>query len=123
MPSTKQQVQDIIRAAAFACSEIEAEAQEAGPDPETIASIQTGMIIAIASVHGIKMDNAAAADLLRTLSSHILGGQLPVSRQALAGWLPGIDNGMNGSNATAVTEAIGWTANSHFDQVEAKTKT
>ena len=122
MPSTKQQVQDIIRAASFACSEIDAEAQEAGPGPEAIASIQTGMIIAIASVHGIKMDNAAAADLLHTLASHMQGGQLPVSRQALAGWLPGIDNGINGSKATAVTEAIGWTANSHFDQVEAKTK-
>jgi uncharacterized protein (DUF697 family) len=78
------------------------------------------MIIAIASEHGVGITNASAADLLLTLSATVLGRQVPFSRQALVGWLPGIDNDINDSTAAALTEAIGWAANSHFEQTEAK---
>jgi uncharacterized protein (DUF697 family) len=48
--------------------------------------------------------------------------QVLFSRQALVGWLPGIDNVSNDSTAAALTEAIGWAASSYFDQTEAKMK-
>jgi uncharacterized protein (DUF697 family) len=120
MASTKQKVHDIIHAASFACTEADGERQAAEPDPVAIAPIQSSMIIAIASAHGIEITDAAAADLLHTFSAAIQNGPVPVSRQAMTGWLPGIDKGMKESKAAALTEAIGWTANSHFDQIKAK---
>jgi uncharacterized protein (DUF697 family) len=122
MPSTKQKVHDIIHAASFACSEADGESQAAEPDPVAIAPIQISMIIAIASAHGIGISDVEAAELLQTFSAPIQSGPVPVSRQAMTGWLPGIDKGTKDSKAAALTEAIGWTANSHFGQIEAKTK-
>ena len=76
--------------------------------------------MAIAAEHGIAISDADAADLLRSLSETIKGRQVHLSRQAMAGWLPGIENANNDSAATARTEAIGWAANSHFDQIDNK---
>jgi hypothetical protein len=50
------------------------------------------------------------------------GNQVLFSRQAFVGWLPGIENDNNVSTAAALTEAIGWAANSHFEQTATKTK-
>jgi len=121
MASTKQNVHDIICAASIASGAIEAgSAQAPEPDPAEIVAIHTNMIMAIASEHGVEIGNAAAADLLHSLSETIKGRQVHLSRQAMAGWLPGIDNASNDSATTARTEAIGWAANSHFDQIENK---
>lgn len=83
--------------------------------------IRTSMISAIASAHGIEITEGAAAELLSTLASTVQNRQVHFSRQAMAGWLPGIDNTNNESTAAALTEAIGWAANSHFGQIETKT--
>jgi uncharacterized protein (DUF697 family) len=121
MPSTKQKVYDIIHAASIACAEIDGDSAQ-GPESVSaaIVPIQVAMIMAIASEHGIEITNAAAADLLNTFSATTRSGQAPYSRQALVGWLPGINNVSNGSVGSATTEAIGWTANTYFDQIEAE---
>jgi uncharacterized protein (DUF697 family) len=120
MASTKQNVHGIIHAASDACAWIDGGlAQVPESDSGAIVPIQTAMIIAIASEHGIEITHAAAADLLLTFTS-TARSQVPFSRQALAGWLPGIDNAVNDSTAAALTEAIGWAANSYFDQAETK---
>jgi uncharacterized protein (DUF697 family) len=123
MASTKQKVHDIIHEASDTCAGIDGGiAQAPESDSVTIVPIQTTMIIAIAAEHGIEITDDAAADLLLKFSSTMQGGQVSFSRQALAGWLPGIDNVNNEPTAAALTEAIGWTANSYFDQIEAKSK-
>jgi uncharacterized protein (DUF697 family) len=123
MASTNQKVHGIIREASIACAGIDGGlAQVPGSDSEAIVPIQTTMIIAIASAHGIEITNAAAADLLLTFLATVRSRQVPFGRQQFVGWLPGIDIDNNDSTAAALTEAIGWAANSYFDQTEAKTK-
>lgn len=124
MASTSQKVHGIIHEASHACAGIDgglAQAPEA--DPAAIVQIQTSMIMAIASAYGMPINNADAADLLRAFTDTVRSRQVPFSRQAMAGWLPGIDNAVNDSTAAAMAEAIGWVANSHFSQAEAKMKT
>jgi uncharacterized protein (DUF697 family) len=124
MASTQQNVHEIIQAASIACAGIDG---GLGQSPEAIslaiAPIQTTMILAIASEHGIEITNAAAADLLLTFSEPMRSNQVLFSRQAFVGWLPGIDNINNDSAAAALTEAIGWAANSYFDQAATKKNT
>lgn len=121
MASTKQKVHEIIHAAAIACARIDGGlAQVPESDSVAIVPIQTTMIIAIASEHGIEITNAAAADLLLTFSATMRSRQVVFNRQAMLGWLPGIDNDIKDSTAAALTEAIGWAANSYFEQTEAK---
>jgi uncharacterized protein (DUF697 family) len=64
MPSTKQMVHGIIQSASHACADIEGSMANA-PESESaaLAPIQTDMIVAIASVHGIEIPRAEAADL------------------------------------------------------------
>jgi uncharacterized protein (DUF697 family) len=119
MESTKQKVHEIIRAASNACAEIDGgSAQMPGEDSSAVVPIQTGMIIAIASTHGIEVSNATAADLLHRFSEEVPGSQVLFGRQALVGWLPGIDVVNNDSTAVAFTEAIGWAANRYFENAE-----
>jgi uncharacterized protein (DUF697 family) len=121
MASTRQNVHEIIHAASNACAEIDGGlVQVTESDSAAIVLTQTNMIIAIASEHGIEMTSVAATDLLLTLSATVRGRQVLLSRQALVGWLPGIDNVVHDSAAAILTEAIGWAANSYFDQTEAK---
>jgi len=123
MASTQQKVHEIIQTASNACAEIDGDSEQfPEADSLTIVPIQNTMIIAIASEHGIEITNAAAADWLLEFSATVLSRQAPFSRQALGGWLPGIDNDNNVSTAAVLTEAIGWTANSHFEQAAAKRK-
>jgi uncharacterized protein (DUF697 family) len=123
MASTKQKVHDIIHDASVASAAIDPGSTQ---DPESVSEailpIQTSMIIAIASAHGIEITSSDAVDLLRTLSSTMRSRQVPFSRQALAGWVPGIENVNNDSMSAALTEAIGWAANSHFGQTATNMK-
>jgi uncharacterized protein (DUF697 family) len=57
--------------------------------------------------------------LLRTFSATVQSRQVLFSRQALVGWLPGIDSVADESTTAGLTEAIGWAANSYFEQKEA----
>ena len=123
MASTNQKVHEIIHAGSVACAGIDGGlAQVPETDLVAIVPIQTTMIMAIASEHGVEITNAAAADLLVTFSATMRSRQVPFSRQVLVGWIPGIDNVNNDSTSAALTEAIGWAANSYFDKTEAKTK-
>ena len=123
MASMQQKIHEIIQMASTACAGIDGgSGQIPAADSLAIIPIQTTMISAIASEQGIEITNAAAADLLLALSATVRSRQVPFSRQALVGWLPGIDNDNNDSTAAALTEAIGWAANSHFEQIETKKK-
>lgn len=121
MASTSQNVHGIIRAASGACAGIDGGSAQA-PESDTAAfvPIQTDMVLAIASEHGIGITRDAAAELLLTLTETVRSRQVLFSRQALAGWLPGIENAADDSTAAVLTEAIGWAANSHFEQIKAK---
>jgi len=121
MASKKQNIQEIIYAASDACAaKDEGMAQGSEPDSAEIVRIQTGMIVAIAAEHGIEIADDAAADLLQEFSATAQRRQVALNRQALVGWLPGIENADNDSAAAALTEAIGWAANSHFEQNDGK---
>lgn len=123
MASTNQKVHGIIHSASIACAGVDRDlSQVPESDSAAIASIQTTMIIAIASEYGIDITDAAAADLLLTFAETVRSRQLPVGRQALVGWVPGIDNVSNDSKAAMLTEAIGWAANSYFGLAAAKMK-
>jgi uncharacterized protein (DUF697 family) len=112
MVPAKQKIHEIIHDASDACDGVDGDS--------AIAPIQVSMILALASEYGIEMNNAAATELLQKLTATVRSRQVHFSRQALVGWLPGIDNPENDSTAAALTEAIGWAANSHFEKNEAK---
>jgi uncharacterized protein (DUF697 family) len=112
MASSKQKIHGIIHEASNACDGVDGDS--------VIVQIQTKMILAIASEHGIEINNAAATELLQTFIATVRSRQVHFSRQALAGWLPGIDNTADESKAAALTEAIGWAANSYFEKAGAK---
>ena len=120
MPSTKQMVHGIIQEAGRACANIN-ESPEGAAESELVP-IQTGMIIAIASVHGINITQDEAAELQLKFSSTSKGGLSALSHRAMVGWLPGMTGSDYGSMSASLTEAIGWTANSHFEQIAANTK-
>jgi uncharacterized protein (DUF697 family) len=122
MTSPKQRVHDIIQAASSACAGVDRDLQVAISDSAAIVPIQTTMIMGIASQYGIAITNAGAGELLLALSATMRTGRVPIGRQALVGWVPGIDNATSDSTAAALTEAIGWAANAHFEQANAKMK-
>ena len=123
MASTQQKVHDLIQVASSACAEIEGQsAHGLAADSPAIASVQTTMIMSIASEHGIEITLADAAELLHTLSQGMQKHHVVFNRQAVVGWLPGIDNVDDGSSAAALTEAVGWAANSHFAQSAAESR-
>lgn len=112
MAPSKQRIHGVIHEASGACDGVDGDS--------AMVPIQTNMILAIAAEHGIEINNDAAADLLHTFTATVRSRQVHFSRQALAGWLPGIDAADNDSTAAALTEAIGWAANSYFEKTEAK---
>jgi len=113
MASVKQNVSGIIHAASEACA-------GAGVGSAAVASIQIEMILAIASEHGIEIDNDAASVLHHKFAATAQSRQAHYSRQALAGWLPGIEGVEDDSTVAAYTAAMGWAANSYFGQAESK---
>lgn len=118
MATKNQKVHGIIHTASVACGGIGAGlAQAPGSDSVAIVPIQTTMIIAIAHEHGVSITKTAAADLLLTFTA-TMGGRL--LSQVLVGWIPGFGNVINASTAAALTEAIGWGADSYFAETEAR---
>ena len=117
MVTRNQKIHGIIHTASAACAGIGAGlAQVPGSDSVASIPIQTTMIIAIANEHAVTLTKTAAADLLLTFTA-TMGGRL--LSQVLVGWVPGFGNAINASTAAALTEAIGWAANSYFEESKA----
>ncbi len=114
MATNNQKVHGIIHTASVACAGIGGGlAQVPGSDAVAIVPLQTAMIVSIAGVHGVTLTKTAAADLLLTFTA-TMGGRF--LSQCLVGWVPGIGNIINASTAAALTEAIGWAADTYFDE-------
>jgi uncharacterized protein (DUF697 family) len=86
-------------------------AQVPGSDTAVITPIQVAMIVALGAEHGVPISKAAAAELILPFSAAALGRG---ASQFLLGWLPGLGNILNAATAAALTEAIGWAADSYF---------
>ena len=110
MATRYQQVHAIIHSASAAAAAAGAGlAQIPGSDNAIIAPIQLAMIMSIATVYGQKLDKAAALSVLTAASAGIVGRTVS---QLLVGWIPVAGNIINASTAAAITESIGWAANS-----------
>ena len=71
------------------------------------------MILGIAQHYGVSLTKTAAADLVFTFAAAMSGRGIS---QILIGWFPVIGNAINASTAAALTEAIGWSANTYLSQ-------
>ncbi len=112
MATHRHKVHGIIHTAAASAAAVGGGlAQLPGSDAPIIVSIQTSMIVALAAEHGTPITKAAAARFLLTFAA-TAGGR--GASQLLIGWIPGWGNAINATTAAAVTEAVGWAADSYF---------
>jgi len=112
MSEANGKIHGIIHTASTAAAAVGAGlAQIPGSDTPVLMGIQTTMIVAIAEEHGAGITKITAADLLLTFTASMAGRGVS---QLLIGWIPGIGNAINASTAAAITEAVGWAANSYF---------
>lgn len=88
-------------------------AQIPGSDNVIIIPIQTGMIISLGAVFGIKLSESTAESTLATVTATLVGRGIS---QLLVGWVPGIGNIINATTAAGITETIGWTVANEFDR-------
>jgi len=86
-------------------------------DSIPITAAQVGMVIAIAQVYDIDLAEGTAKALLGGFSASVVGRNVA---GVLIGWIPGIGNAVKASTAAALTEAIGWAAVRHFENLEAE---
>ena len=86
-------------------------------DSIPITAAQVGMIIAIAHIYDIDLAEGTAKALLGGFSTSVVGRNVA---GVLIGWIPGIGNALKASTAAALTEAIGWAAVHHFENLEAE---
>lgn len=84
-------------------------------DTIPITTIQIGMIIGIGEVFGVKLTEGAAKGLIAGFATSVVGRQMA---GLLVGWIPGIGNAIKAGTAGALTEAIGWAAVTHFENLE-----
>lgn len=78
-----------------------------------IVRIQTIMIMAIGSEHGVKITKSTALNVLSQASANMTRRHnIP---QVLFGWMPGFGNAISSSTIFAITEAIGWGADTIFE--------
>ena len=114
MATRDEKIHGIIHTAAAAAAGVGGGlAQIPGSDAPVIATLQTAMIVSIAHQHGFELSKTVAADLLLTFSATIAGR---TASQFLVGWLPGVGNAINAATAAAITEAVGWSAHTYFDE-------
>jgi uncharacterized protein (DUF697 family) len=92
-------------------------AQIPGSDTPVLMSLQTAMVVGIAQQYGVSMTKTAAADLILTFAASMAGRGIS---QLLVGWIPGAGNAINASTAAAITEAIGWAADTYFSDPGSK---
>lgn len=69
------------------------------------------MIIAIGSEYGCTVTKANAKSILLTLPASCCGRAFS---QYLIGWMPGYCNAIKACSAMAITETVGWAANTYF---------
>lgn len=86
-------------------------------DSIPITAAQVAMIVAIAKVYDIDLAEGTAKGLLGGFSASVVGRNVA---GVLIGWIPGIGNALKASTAAALTEAIGWAAVHHFENLEAE---
>src|ERR1700761_7782849 len=112
MATKNQKIHGIIHAASVAAAGVGGGlAQLPGSDSVPLVAIQTGMIVAIASQHGVEITKALALDVIVSYATTTSGRFLS---QLLVGWIPGVGNAINASTAAAITEAVGWAADKYF---------
>jgi uncharacterized protein (DUF697 family) len=105
----------IIHAASITAAGIGAGlAQLPGSDAPILVGIQSAMVMAIADHYRVTITQAAATQLVLSLSATMVGRGLS---QVLIGWIPGVGNAVNGATAAAVTEAVGWGAVQIFQEL------
>ncbi|MCH5197052.1 MAG: hypothetical protein J1F28_10065 [Oscillospiraceae bacterium] len=80
-------------------------------DSVVLIPIQTGMVIGLAKVFGLELDEGAAKATVATAASTVVGRGIS---QVLIGWLPVAGNIINGSTAAGVTESLGWIVANDF---------
>ena len=86
-------------------------------DSIPITAAQVALIVAIAKVYDIDLAEGTAKGLLGGFSASVIGRNVA---GVLIGWIPGIGNALKASTAAALTEAIGWAAVHHFENLEAE---
>jgi uncharacterized protein (DUF697 family) len=86
-------------------------------DALLLGTLQAAMIVSIAAVYGHKVSRARAVVFLSKFTAKTFGRKVS---QVLVGWMPGIGNAINASTAAALTEAVGWAANSYFRDLPAE---
>lgn len=84
-------------------------------DAIPITAIQVGMIISLGQVFDVDLDESAAKALIGGFATSVIGRNVA---GALVGWVPGIGNAIKAGTAGALTEAIGWAAVKHFENLE-----
>jgi len=114
MSNKNTKIHTIIHGAATAAAAAASGmAQLPGADNLVISPIQIAMIMAIGQVHGRQLSKAAALSTLAGASAGITGRTLS---QILVGWIPLYGNIINASTAFAITEAIGWGADTILEE-------
>lgn len=94
-------------------------AQLPGADMPALTTLQAAMIIAIGHEHGCEITKANAKSILLTFPASYGGRAIA---QYLLGLIPGYGNAIKASTAMAITETVGWLANSYFAERESKKK-
>lgn len=119
MATKNQKIHSIIHSTSVTAGGIGAGlAQLPASDMPVLMALQVGMIVAIGHQHGCDITKAKAKSILLTLPAGYGGRALS---QFLIGWIPGFGNAINASTAIAITEGIGWAANSYFEEETATT--
>ena len=86
-------------------------------DSIPITAAQVGMIVSIAKVYDVDVSEGAAKGLLAGFSATIVGRNIAA---VAVGWVPLIGNAIKATTAAALTEAIGWAAVHHFENLESE---
>lgn len=84
-------------------------------DTIPITAIQVGMITSLGHVFDVDLSESTAKALLGGFASATLGRNVA---GALVGLIPIVGNALKAGTAGALTEAIGWAAVSHFENLE-----
>ncbi|MBS5037292.1 MAG: hypothetical protein KHZ27_02555 [Fusobacterium sp.] len=84
-------------------------------DSIPITTIQVGMIISIAKVFDVELTEGAAKGLLGGFATGVVGRNVV---GIAFGLVPGFGNILKATTASALTEAVGWAAVKHFENLE-----
>ncbi|MEQ3306512.1 hypothetical protein AAA294_03390 [Fusobacterium varium] len=84
-------------------------------DTVPITAIQVGMIISIGKVFDIDISESTAKGLIAGFATSVVGRNVA---GVVFGWVPVFGNAVKATTATGLTEAIGWAAVKHFENLE-----